>query len=1460
MRLLVALLLLLPASLIAQVEVRRYGTMTELLSANPTAFSVAGKATVIVSGKTNSQDGWSRVLAYSSSDTNAADNLTIFSPTSTNIPGRYRLLYLENPTNSSVRAGILPPYQSGSVWLNGAWVSLASIFSAGTNMQVTVTSNSVSYGMTNATGASSIKWEGITIPDPNLKDTAYVYWTPSGSDLRANIVANSIDNSRLEEMQTGYIIGRYAGTFGTPEYISIGANLSLSGAGVLSAVVASGAANGTPVSVDGGGYLLGANFTDSSEIDHSVSGTNVSSSLVSNSISTNKFDSTALGLILNQHFVNSGTVLPLVLTNNVLAVPGRVVFGTNASGHVVAYATNIVSVNGTVVAPVNILNSAEISASVSSSTNVYFSLNSGSVAFSKLADVPSSSLLGRGTSGTGSVERVTLGTGLTLTTNGVLSATGTNTTVIRANGTQVVSPNIIDTSEVDVSISLSTNILFDLFPASVVFSKLQSIGTSKLLGRSSGGSGSIEQISVGSGLSLALGTLSATGTSGSVDTSTNYTWTGDHVFLGDVSFDSVTYTNLVVDNLQVPFADKLLYANSSSNIAQVTIGSGITFSGGTLSASGGGGGGGSSVYVDGVSVSSPNFSDAATTGLFDVSGTNVTIRLPDRDFGSVTVSSSGAAINLDTGSISSNHIAFGQVPQDKLGTSGTGTSTNFLAGDYSYKQITTNMIPGLNAILATIGSGGGSTTNDILQRVGYAEFTIDTGYSVVGLVTGGIVTNVTYAAGGVSTRGLLDFAISPARSGTNYVVEWDIEAEDPTGLGSPLGAVVMGSKTTTSFQLATRFTGSERMPNGAKHIVWILEPVSVSGTGSSGSDAITSISLPYGGFYWSPSVTGTNSSGYPNIDWTQSSSPNLGSLTVGWTNIVGIPAGFADGVDDTGGGGGFGTMTGITLTNSATLPFSFSPNSTTTSNTFTLSPSNQVANLVYAGPASGGSAAPTFRALVDADIPNTITVDLATTATTANSGDSATAFFSSGTVEDARIDSALARDSEVAAAYQPLDADLTAMGAGTAVATAQTNAVSVGAPTIYVGTTNLAAHVALKAPIASPAFTTSATIGGTNVLDYTATHLTEAEASALYQRTNINLTTVANLTGGTSTNFLAGDGTFKQVTTNMVPGLNAVLATIGGGSGEANTASNLGTPSSTVQGLYNSKALVDLRFRSIEAGSGITLTSNANTVAISSSGGSDTNWNGTPIESGTITNLSVGSISLLGNVRTNWFLPGRYEYYRWTDCDFGDNASAANYVLPWSATAINSGTLGLATAITNDSGVKITSSSSANSGQRVALWTDTILLSTNSFTEFTVRPLATNNTAVLSRIGFSDVFTSASLPVDGLYMNRDGMVVNLIARSNSVTTTSAASYSIASNTVYTGRISIADIGSGNVEASLELWDANPTLLTTIKITNGIPMTFGRETGHGWAVIHTNAVTGVPLEELFFMNVYGKKTR
>ena len=66
-----------------------------------------------------------------------------------------------------------------------------------------------------------------------------------------------------------------------------------------------------------------------------------------------------------------------------------------------------------------------------------------------------------------------------------------------------------------------------------------------------------------------------------------------------------------------------------------------------------------------------------------------------------------------------------------------------------------------------------------------------------------------------------------------------------------------------------------------------------------------------------------------------------------------------------------GTVTSVALAVPAELSVSGSP--ITTSGTLTISKANQNANLAFAGPTSGGAAAPTFRALVAADLPTATT-------------------------------------------------------------------------------------------------------------------------------------------------------------------------------------------------------------------------------------------------------------------------------------------------------------------------------------------------------------------------------------------------------------------------------------------------------------------------------------------------------
>jgi hypothetical protein len=83
-------------------------------------------------------------------------------------------------------------------------------------------------------------------------------------------------------------------------------------------------------------------------------------------------------------------------------------------------------------------------------------------------------------------------------------------------------------------------------------------------------------------------------------------------------------------------------------------------------------------------------------------------------------------------------------------------------------------------------------------------------------------------------------------------------------------------------------------------------------------------------------------------------------------------AGNTSWVPQTGGGGGGGSVTAFSAGNFSPL-FTTSVSNPTTTPALSFTAINQSANTVYAGPTSGGSTAPTFRALVDADLPGGVT-------------------------------------------------------------------------------------------------------------------------------------------------------------------------------------------------------------------------------------------------------------------------------------------------------------------------------------------------------------------------------------------------------------------------------------------------------------------------------------------------------
>ena len=114
-------------------------------------------------------------------------------------------------------------------------------------------------------------------------------------------------------------------------------------------------------------------------------------------------------------------------------------------------------------------------------------------------------------------------------------------------------------------------------------------------------------------------------------------------------------------------------------------------------------------------------------------------------------------------------------------------------------------------------------------------------------------------------------------------------------------------------------------------------------------------------------------------------------------------------------GGGSGTVTSVALAAPAIFAVSGSP--VTTSGTLMLTLATQARNLVWAGPATGADAAPTFRALAAADVP-----DLSGTYLTVSAAASTYLTISNAASTYLTI-------SNAASTYQPLDGDLTAIAA-----------------------------------------------------------------------------------------------------------------------------------------------------------------------------------------------------------------------------------------------------------------------------------------------------------------------------------------------------------------------------------------------------------------------------------------------
>jgi hypothetical protein len=188
-------------------------------------------------------------------------------------------------------------------------------------------------------------------------------------------------------------------------------------------------------------------------------------------------------------------------------------------------------------------------------------------------------------------------------------------------------------------------------------------------------------------------------------------------------------------------------------------------------------------------------------------------------------------------------------------------------------------------------------------------------------------------------------------------------------------------------------------------------------------------------------------------------------------------------------------------------------------------------------------------AATDAQVPNTITVDLATTAATANSGDSATAFFSTGTIEAARLpaDDDVPDAGEVTWAAIADDLGCTGSQAvrrngGDAAWECYTPSAGGGGPTTLISTTNQSdAVIATYTAITGLAFTPTAS---TNYLiDCFIVYTSTAATTGINFAWDVPTGAVIHMTGHTKTVATGANEGFSQNADNVGTNTSAAVIT-----------------------------------------------------------------------------------------------------------------------------------------------------------------------------------------------------------------------------------------------------------------------------------------------------------------------------